>query len=319
MNMQPKLVMTLFVRDEEDILEENITFHLAHGVDFIVAIDNGSKDSTRQILKKYSKKGILSYQVIRKHTYEQSRWVSEMAKRAVEEFGATHIFHCDADEFWLPKSGNLKSNLPLDNEVMYVPASNYLPPRNFIYKLLKIRTVVTNGFNKQKDIEVDMSSKYLLFGYYPKVFTSANFKNVSQGNHDVIGYRNFKHTKCKDIIIRHFPIRSYAQFEKKVANGGSSYKKNPNKNAKMGWHKKAWYEIYLKGQLEQEYQKIVLTKEYKSYLLQRNIIKDKLIHWRIILARYLYTYLEFKQYLIQTIDAFSKNIAIQKVLAWSPR
>jgi hypothetical protein len=41
-----KIVMTLLVRDEADIVDEHISFHLAAGVDFIVASDNGSSDGT---------------------------------------------------------------------------------------------------------------------------------------------------------------------------------------------------------------------------------------------------------------------------------
>ena len=35
-----KLVMTLLVRDEDDIIASNIDFHLNRGVDFIIAMDN---------------------------------------------------------------------------------------------------------------------------------------------------------------------------------------------------------------------------------------------------------------------------------------
>ena len=37
-----KLVMTLVVRDEVDIIRQNIDFHLARGVDYLIAVDNGS-------------------------------------------------------------------------------------------------------------------------------------------------------------------------------------------------------------------------------------------------------------------------------------
>ena len=52
-NMKTKLIMTLLVRDEEDILEYNICHHLNQGVDHIIAIDNESIDQTPKILKKY--------------------------------------------------------------------------------------------------------------------------------------------------------------------------------------------------------------------------------------------------------------------------
>ena len=44
----PKLIMTLLVKNEEDILEENLCFHKAMGVDgFIIT------DGTIEIIRKY--------------------------------------------------------------------------------------------------------------------------------------------------------------------------------------------------------------------------------------------------------------------------
>jgi len=56
-----KLVMTLLVRDEEDIIGENIEFHIRQGVDFFLVMDNNSIDNTKNILKKYEESGILKY------------------------------------------------------------------------------------------------------------------------------------------------------------------------------------------------------------------------------------------------------------------
>jgi hypothetical protein len=53
-----KLIMTLLVRNEEDIVRYKIDFQLRRGVDFIIATDNGSGDGTRDILRKYEKKGV---------------------------------------------------------------------------------------------------------------------------------------------------------------------------------------------------------------------------------------------------------------------
>ena len=46
-----KVVMTLLVRDEEDILRENIDFHLKQGVDHFIVTDNLSLDSTSEVVK----------------------------------------------------------------------------------------------------------------------------------------------------------------------------------------------------------------------------------------------------------------------------
>ena len=43
--------MTLLLRDEEDIVRENLDFHLAQGVDRVIVTDNGSEDRTLEILR----------------------------------------------------------------------------------------------------------------------------------------------------------------------------------------------------------------------------------------------------------------------------
>ena len=54
-----KLVMTLLARDEADIVDAQLSFHLNAGVDFVVATDNLSQDGTTEILESYARDGHL--------------------------------------------------------------------------------------------------------------------------------------------------------------------------------------------------------------------------------------------------------------------
>jgi glycosyl transferase family 2 len=78
-----KLVMTLKVRDEDDVLEDNLRFHRTLGVDFFIVTDNGSVDRTPEILARYVTAGLAH--VIRDETSElrahEVRWGTEMAAR----------------------------------------------------------------------------------------------------------------------------------------------------------------------------------------------------------------------------------------------
>ena len=84
-----KLVMTLLVRDEADIVDAQIAYHLHAGVDFVVATDNRSEDATTEILERYARDGVLH--LIREpgDDLRQSEWVTRMARLAATDFGRT--------------------------------------------------------------------------------------------------------------------------------------------------------------------------------------------------------------------------------------
>jgi len=46
-----RVVLTLLVRDEIDVLESSLEYHFAQGVDHTIVTDNGSTDGTRDKLR----------------------------------------------------------------------------------------------------------------------------------------------------------------------------------------------------------------------------------------------------------------------------
>ncbi len=270
--MKPRLVMTLLVRDEVDIVEKNICFHLSHGVDFIVATDNGSTDGTLDILKKYKKKGVLDLIEEKKHTYEQSKWVSTMAKLAVKKHKATHLFHCDADEFWYPSSGDLKSELPKKGFIYLVSLINYLPD-NLLFIPLSKKLIVSKPYSRIAQRGQDASFRLLMYTYPPKILTSKEYTNVLQGNHGVNSKTDIKYVNINNVFIHHFPVRSYRQFLRKVKNGGSSYANNKDKNPDMGWHWKEWYSLYNMGLLKEVYKTMCISRSERKVLLNQGVLK----------------------------------------------
>jgi hypothetical protein len=54
-----KLALTLLAKNEVDVIDANVSYHLNAGVDFIVATDIGSTDGTLEILERYERLGVL--------------------------------------------------------------------------------------------------------------------------------------------------------------------------------------------------------------------------------------------------------------------
>jgi len=105
--------MALKVRDEGDVLEANLRYHHALGVDHFVVTDNGSTDETPEILTRYAEAG-LAHVIDEPGTdYREqgAEWLTRMARLAATEYGADWVIHTDADEFWLPIEGSLKDVL----------------------------------------------------------------------------------------------------------------------------------------------------------------------------------------------------------------
>lgn len=102
-----RLVQTIMVRDEIDVVATQISYHLNAGVDFVIATDHDSRDGTTEILESFARDGHL-LRIPRSGKMYESQWRSHMARIAATEYGADWVINSDADEFWMPRDGTLK-------------------------------------------------------------------------------------------------------------------------------------------------------------------------------------------------------------------
>lgn len=226
-----KLVMTLLVRDEQDIIRANIDYHLAQGVDFIIATDNRSVDATAEILKEYEAKGCLKYLFEGSDDYNQHAWVTRMARMASTDYGADWVINNDADEFWWPLAGDLKETFErMPSSVSIVRADRH----NFVVVEESEEPFWSRMVYREKE-SLNSLGKPLP----PKVAHRGNANvKVSQGNHDVEGTES--HQVIDGLIeILHYPIRTYQQLVNKIAMGGAAYQRNKELPTSTGdtWRK----------------------------------------------------------------------------------
>ena len=97
------IVLLLVARDDADVVDANIAFHLGVGVDFVIAADHESADGTTDILESYVRAGVLR-RLPRSGPADDELWRTDMARLATEEHGAHWIVDAEVDEFWMPRA-----------------------------------------------------------------------------------------------------------------------------------------------------------------------------------------------------------------------
>lgn len=245
------LIMTLLVRDEEDIIRENIEYHLSHGVDFIIATDNGSWDGTRNILAEFEKLGVVKVLDEPGRDHSQWKWVTRMALMARDEFHADWIINNDADEFWVAPQGNLKEFVTEFGQTLEANIID-CQRKNMVYAFdeetnsswqdrLIYRTTAPVPIPKLADRINDMlPCPYYFLALPPKCMVRAKgLKMIEQGNHSA-RYEKKSITQASDIEIFHFPIRSSKQLEKKVIQGSNACLNNRELPKNTCWHWHRW-------------------------------------------------------------------------------
>ncbi len=250
--------MTLLARDEEGIIEECIRFHLNHGVDFIIATDNGSIDNTRNIFLKYQELGVLHLIDEPDHNYNQSKWVHRMIMLAKKKYEADWVINVDADEFWYCNYGNLKLALPDQNKsnVLFVGSIQVdsIDGEDFTFKIPKTLSGTVTGIFKC-------------------LHTTKFYKHNVMGNHEVKMIFPFrKASVTSDIIIFHFHAQSYKHYKRKVVQGVEALYRNPV--VKAGNHIIAAHELYKQGKLREYYNRLRGSIDNPNYIQNDSRLYD---------------------------------------------
>ena len=268
-----KLVLTLLCRDEADILESMLGFHLEQGVDQIIATDNGSVDGSLEILQRFERSGQLTLLEEAEHTHDQAIWVSRMARMAAA-MGADWVINSDADEFWCSNKGNLKNvfeTIPEHVDALSVKRSNYLPPRrNPNHQKRKHRVSTLREQHSKTSDGLPLPPKVCHRGD-PHV-------QIGDGNHRVSSNnKTWSVEPSKEITILHYPVRSLNQLERKIRQGTEALRRNQRVGPGVG---KSWKEIYDNhlslGKLTAYYDGLrPSTKEIQDRLANGELIRDR--------------------------------------------
>ena len=209
-----KLVLTLVCRDEADILDAMISFHLNAGVDFVLATDHGSNDGTKDILERYSREGYAHVAHEEGDEFRQSEWVTRMARLAATNFGADWVINSDSDEFWWPRGEDLKDVLA------------YVPPRygtiRAVWRFFVPQPGTDGHFAERMTLRLSpaapINSPSNPFRPTAKIAHRADPGiRVGVGNHELSNTRLIPLRGWYPIELLHFPLRRREQVVRKYA------------------------------------------------------------------------------------------------------
>lgn len=245
--------MTLLVRDEADIVDAQIAFHLNAGVDFVVATDNRSKDGTTEILERYERAGFLHLLREEGDDMRQEEWVTRMARIAATDFGADWVLNADADELWWPRGGSLKdvfAVIPARYGVIRGCWRHYLPRPDdgaFFAERMTVRlgTPASPG------------DKTTIFHAHQKVAHRGDpTVTIEAGNHNALGERLEPIRAWHPIEVLHFSFRSPAQLERK---GRGGWLRNADYEPTL--HQILLDEAFRAGRLDDFYREFAVTDD----------------------------------------------------------
>lgn len=283
-----KITAHIGFSDETDVLGRCIDHLYRIGVDAIVIGDiSGEEAAMAPILKRYGGRADFALVTVTTAAKDPETLPAAMLRYSQAHFDSDWMLFTDADEFWIPRSGDIKQtaalaqadiisvnrfNLALEQGVNGTPIACDL--EHPLGMLLYVNTPA----NSLDLFQTQPNHRWISGQVGPKVLARANaIEALSIGMHDVIPPPNasVRRAKADDLLIAHLPFTTFARFSNKVQKIHTIYQTDPARwdalpNTAWHWHR--WRMLDNQGQLEAEFLNQACTREELLRLQAENVI-----------------------------------------------
>lgn len=213
----------MLVKDEADVICQNVRHLIAEGVDHIVVADNGSIDGTTEHLRDFERHGFVTYTWDPDPAYRQADKTQRLVGMA-GQMGARWVVPVDADEFWYSPHGRLGDVLRSSrHHVLWAEGMYHVPHvDDDAAEPDPVRRM------RHRRAGRDCPQSKVCFRYAPTA-------RMFPGNHGVThpGERNARQGM---VAFREFQYRSFEHFVRKVRNGKAAYDAAPDLSRELGIH-----------------------------------------------------------------------------------
>ena len=261
------LVMTLLARDEIDVVDSWLAFHLNAGVDVVVATDNRSQDGTTEVLEEYARSG--QVHLIREpgEDLRQDEWVTRMARLAATEYAADWVINSDADEFWWPRGASLSEVLGAVPP-RYGTVGAFLrvfcprPGEEHFAERMTVRFSALAPINDPASLYKPI--RKIVHRGHPEI-------RVTRGNHALVDSPFVPLRGWFPIECFHFPLRTAAQCEHKAQLQGAAFEKYVARPP-TAYHADM-YEALRSGRIGRYYESLVVSDDE----VERGVANGRLV------------------------------------------
>ena len=261
------LVMTLLARDEIDVVDAWLAFHLNAGVDVVIATDNRSRDGTTEVLEEYARTGQVHVIHEPGEDLRQDEWVTRMARLAATEYGADWVINSDADEFWWPRGASLAEVLAAVPP-RYGTVGAFLrvfcprPGEGDFAERMTVRFSALAPINDPASLYKPI--RKIIHRGHPEI-------RLTRGNHALVGSPFAPLRGWFPIECLHFPLRTAAQCEHKAGLQGAAFAKHVPRPP-TAYHADM-YAALREGRIAEYYDALVVSDDE----LERGVAEGRLV------------------------------------------